>query len=29
MPGLKHSPITEIVLGLTKGMTALDITLVT
>ena len=27
MPGLKHSPTTEIVLGLTKGITALDITL--
>ena len=24
MPGLKHSPTTEIVLGLTKGITALD-----
>ena len=27
MPGLKHSPTTDMVLGLTKGMTALDITL--
>ena len=27
MPGLKHSPTTDIVLGLTKGMTALDKTL--
>ena len=27
MPGLKHSPVTVIVLGLTKGITALDITL--
>ena len=28
MPGLKHSPTTDMVLGLTKGINALDITLV-